>query len=108
MTEFAARRDPERRPTHPGEILREDVLPALGVGVTEAAQLLRISRMTLYRILSGKASVTPEMAVRIGKLCGNGPVVWVRMQEAHDLWGAERKLAEEVAAIPTLQPPRAA
>lgn len=96
-------RDPKRRPSHPGEVLREDILPALGLGVSEAARLLRISRMTLHRILSGRSAVTPEMAVRIGKLCGNGPVLWVRMQEAYDLWGAERALAAEIDAIPTLQ-----
>jgi addiction module HigA family antidote len=55
------------------------------------------------RILSAKSAVTPEMAVRLGKLCGDGPVIWLRMQQAHDLWQAERDLAEEVRKIPTLR-----
>ena len=90
----------DRLPTHPGEVLREDVLPALGLSVSEAARQLRISRQTLHRILAGTSAVTPEMAVRLGKFCGNGPGLWLRMQEAHDLWHAERRLAEELEKIP--------
>lgn len=59
-------------------------------------------------VLPGRSAVTPEMAVRIGKLCGNGSVVWIRLQEAYDLLGAERRLADEIEAIPTLQGRRAA
>ncbi len=62
---------PKRPLTHPGEILREDVLPALGLTVTEAALQLRVTRQTLHRILSGRSSVSPEMAVRLGRFCGN-------------------------------------
>ena len=92
---------PRREPTHPGVLLKEDVLPALKLSVSEAASLLRISRQTLHRILTGRASVTPEMAVRLGKFCGNGPGLWLRMQQAHDLWRAERRLANEVQKIRT-------
>ena len=102
MIEYPARRDPDRMPTHPGEILREDVLPALDLSVSEAARLMKISRQTLHRILSGRAAITPEMAVRIGKLCGNGAGLWLRMQENHGLWHAERALAAELDDIPTL------
>ena len=91
---------PKRVPTHPGEILREDVLPSLGLSVSEAARQLRVSRQTLHRILAGTSAVTPEMAVRLGKFCGNGPGLWLRMQEAFDLWHAERRLAKEVEKIP--------
>ena len=90
----------ERAPTHPGEILREDVLPSLGLSVSEAARQLRVSRQTLHRILAGTSAVTPEMAVRLGKFCGNGPGLWLRMQEAFDLWHAERRLAQELEKIP--------
>jgi len=90
----------DRLPTHPGEVLREDVLPALGISVSEAARQLRVSRQTLHRILAGTSAVTPEMAVRLGKFCGNGPGLWLRMQEAYDLWHAERRLVEELAKIP--------
>ena len=90
-------------PTHPGAILRVDVLPALGLSTAEAAQRLGISRQTLHAILTEKAAVTAAMAVRIGKLCGNGPALWMRMQAARDLWLAEQELADEVANIPTLK-----
>ena len=63
----------KREPTHPGEILREDVLPALRMNVSQAARELGVSRQLLHRILAGRAPVTPEMAVRLGKWAGNGP-----------------------------------
>jgi addiction module HigA family antidote len=70
--------------------------------VMDAARHLRVSRQTLHRILAEKAGVTPEMALRLGKFCGNGPGIWLRMQEAYDLWHAERALRDEIAAIPTV------
>lgn len=100
MTDTTRRLD--RAPTHPGAILREDALPALNLSVTKAAEALGVSRQSLHAILAEKAGVTPPMAVRIGKLCGNGPGIWLRMQQARDLWHAQRDLAEEVAKIPTL------
>ena len=69
------RRDPDRPPVHPGELLREDVLPGLKMPVTIAARHLGVTRQALHRILSGSAAVSPEMALRIGKFCGNGPDV---------------------------------
>jgi addiction module HigA family antidote len=60
-------------PMHPGELLREDVMPALGRTRAEIARLLGVSRQTLHAILTERAPVTPEMALRLGKLCGNGP-----------------------------------
>ncbi len=92
-----------QEPTHPGAILREDVLPSLRLTTTAAAQALSVSRQTLHSILAERAAVTPEMAVRLGKLCGNGPKLWLRMQQARDLWRAERDLAEVVASIPTMR-----
>lgn len=103
MPEYAAWRDPGLEPTHPGEILRADVLPALGLPVSVAAKHLGISRQTLHRILAGTAAVTPEMAVRLGKFCGNEPGLWLRMQEAYDLWHAERALADTLRNIPTMK-----
>ena len=94
----------KRPPTHPGVILREDVLPSLGLSVSEAARQLRVSRQTLHRILAGTSSVTPEMAIRLGKFCGNGAGLWLRMQEAFDLWHAERRLAKELDKIPAHTP----
>jgi antitoxin HigA-1 len=90
------------RPTHPGELLREDVLPSLGKSKTEIARLLGISRQALYDILSEKQPITPAMALRIGKLCGNGPELWINMQRAFDLATVEEELAAEIEKIPTL------
>lgn len=89
-------------PMHPGELLREDVLPALGRSKVEIARLLGISRQTLYDILAEKQSVTPAMALRLGKLFGNGPTLWLNLQRRYDLWQAERELKSEIEAMPTL------
>lgn len=91
----------ERPPTHPGELLREDVLPAMGVPVAQAAKELGVTRQTLHRVLSERTAISPEMAVRLGKFCGNGGALWLRMQTAHDLWHAERSLKAEIRTIPT-------
>ena len=95
---------PKRKlpPTHPGEILREDVLPALGISIVEAAAKLAVTRQTLHRIMAraNPRPVTPEMAVRLGKLCGNGPRLWLNLQTAYDLWQAERRV--DTSRIPTL------
>ena len=101
MKEHRVTGRPERPPTHPGEILREDVLPRLNLSVSEAARQLRVTRQTLHRILAGRAAITPEMAIRLGKFCGNGPGLWLRMQQAYDLWHAHRRLRAEVDRIPT-------
>ena len=85
---------------HPGELLREDILPALGRSKTEIAGLLGISRQTLHDIMTEKQPVTVGMAVRLGKLVGNGPVFWLNLQLAYDLERAEREV--DVSAIPTL------
>jgi addiction module HigA family antidote len=94
------------KPTHPGEMLREDVLPALGRPKTEIARLLGVSRQTLYDIIDEKRPVTPGMALRLGKLCGNGPDLWINLQRAYDLQMAERELAGEIGKIPTLSATR--
>jgi antitoxin HigA-1 len=64
-------------PMHPGELLREEILPALDRPKTDIARLLGVSRQTLYDILAGRQPVTPMMALRLGKLCGNGPDLWL-------------------------------
>ena len=85
---------------HPGELIREDLLPALGVSKTELARSLGISRQTLYDILNERQPVTAEMAVRFGKLFGNGARFWVNMQRTCDLAIAEQNV--DVSRIPTL------
>lgn len=90
------------RPTHPGEMLREDTFPALGKTKTEVARLLGVSRQTLYDILNEKQPITASMALRLGKLLGDGGDIWMQMQIAYDLKIAERKLKEQIKKIPTL------
>lgn len=92
-----------RIPTHPGALLREDVLPALDISVSAAAAKLGVSRQMLHKILAEKAPVTPEMAVRLGKFCGNGPELWLRMQASHDLAKASIKMAATIRRIPTVR-----
>ena len=99
MKEYTVQRPLMRPPIHPGEVVREDVLPALGLSVSEAARRLGVSRQQLHRILACTHPITPEMALRIGRLAGNGPGLWLRMQQAHDLWHAEQRLKQELARI---------
>lgn len=94
-------RNRSRPPTHPGVILRDDVLPELQISVSEAARQLGVTRQTLHRVMAGTAAVTPEMAVRLGKFCGNGPRLWLSMQQGHDLWHAEHRLRDAIEKIPT-------
>ena len=78
------KRDPSRRPTHPGAILREDVLPALRLSPEQAAEAMGVDVEMVRGILAEMFPVTPAVAEAIGKLAGNGPNLWLRMQEAHD------------------------
>lgn len=93
-------RNPDRCPSHPGALLREDIIPATGKSKTEIASLLGISRQHLYDIMSERKPVSPEVAVRLAKMFGGGPLAWVRMQGAYDAWHAAR--AVDVSAVPTL------
>jgi antitoxin HigA-1 len=80
---------------HPAAVLRDDVLPALGLSVTEAASQLGVSRITLSRVLNGRAAISPEMALRLqawlGKERGGDAGLWLRMQANYYLWQAEQK-----------------
>src|SRR4030088_1561187 len=90
-------------PMHPGELLREEILPSLDRPKTEIAKLLRASRQTLYDVLRERHPVTPGMALRIGKLCGNGPDLWLNLQKRYDLHRAQQELGERIKKIPTLE-----
>jgi antitoxin HigA-1 len=83
-------RDPKRKPTHPGELLREDVLPALKMSQSELAKRLGVSRLSVSELLLEKRAMSPDMAVRIGRLTNTTPDSWLRMQTAIDLWELER------------------
>jgi addiction module HigA family antidote len=89
-----------RLPTHPGALLREDLLPALGVSVAATARDFGILRQTLHRILAERAPVTPAMALRLGRYCGNGPDLWLTMQSKRDLWQAEQTMSAEIERTP--------
>jgi addiction module HigA family antidote len=90
------------RPTHPGEILREDIFPALGKSKVEIAKLLGVSRAALYNIIDEKAAITPDMALRLGKLLGGAAEIWLTMQQAYDLRTREKEIAKDLSKIPTL------
>jgi antitoxin HigA-1 len=79
------------------------LLPALGRPKTEIARLLGVSRRTLYDLIEEKQPVTPVMALRLGKLCGNGPDLWLNLQKRYDLERAAREFGEKIKAIPTLE-----
>ena len=83
-------RDPKRKPTHPGEVLREDVLPSLEMTQTELARRLGVSRLSVSELLLEKRALSPDMAIRVGRLTSTTPESWLRMQEALDLWQLEQ------------------
>ena len=93
-------RNPDRCPTHPGELLREDVIPDTGKSKAEIARMLGISRQHLHDVLAERKPVSPEVAVRLAKLFGNEPLFWIRMQGAYDAWYASREV--DVSNVPTL------
>jgi len=83
-------RDPKRKPGHPGELLREDVLPALGMSQTAFARRLGVSRLSVSELLLEKRAMSPDMAVRVGRLTNTTPDSWLAMQTALDLWELQR------------------
>ncbi len=88
-----------RRPTHPGEMLREDFLPDYELTVSGLAQALGVSRQTINDLVREKRSLSPEMAVRLSRFFGNTPQFWLNAQNAVDLWDAKRSLEKELARI---------
>ena len=77
-------------PPHPGETLKEDVLPALGLTVTQAAEQLGVARVTLSRMINGRAAISAEMAIRLAQWLGGSAEIWLRLQLQYDLWHAEK------------------
>lgn len=88
-----------RRPTHPGEMLREDFLPDYELSVTGLAEALGVSRQSVNELLRERRALSPEMALRLAKLFGNSPVFWLDAQRAVDLWEAARAIKKEIARI---------
>jgi len=90
------------RAIHPGEILREDILPAANISESKLAEQLNVSRMTVNRLVNERQSVSPDMALRLGKLFGNSPDFWLNLQNAYDLKVAEKSMALELKKIKPL------
>ena len=93
-------RDPKRRPTHPGAVLREDVLPQLGITQAQLAAHMGVSRLTVSELLHEKRGLSAEIAVRLAKVLRTTPEVWLRMQQAVDLWEAQRDAARYAKVEP--------
>jgi addiction module HigA family antidote len=83
-------RNPNRKPTHPGAVLREDVLPALGITQARMAELLGVSRVTLAQLIHEHRALSGDMALRLEKLLGSSAESWLNMQQAVDLWEARQ------------------
>ena len=84
-------RKPDRPPTHPGALLREDVLPALGLSQTAFAQRMGVSRLSISQLLNEHRALSPDMALRLEKLIGTSAESWLHMQEALELWRARQQ-----------------
>ena len=76
---------PMKNPPHPGRIVRQDCVEPLGLTITEAAKVLRVTRQTLNNLVNGKAGISPEMAVRLAKAFGGSAEMWLRLQVNYDL-----------------------
>ena len=96
---------PTRKPTHPGAILREDVLTDLGMSVSAFARSLGVSRQTLHAVLAERSGISAEMALRLGALLGNGAQLWADMQTKYDLWQAEAKLHKVLMGMRRIDSP---
>lgn len=92
----------KRRPTHPGEMLREDFLPDYGLTVSSLAEAIGVSRQSINELLRERRSVSPEMALRLARLFGNSPEFWLNAQRAVDLWEAAQVIENDVARIQPL------
>lgn len=92
----------KRRPTHPGEMLREDFLPDFNLTVSTLAEAVGVSRQSINELLRGRRAVSPEMALRLARLFGNSPEFWLNAQRAVDLWDAAQAIQEEMVRIKPL------
>jgi addiction module HigA family antidote len=89
----------ERKPTHPGELIREDLLPEAGISQTELAKLMGVSRRTVSEIIHERRKVTPDIAFRLAKVFNSTPEMWLNMQQALDVWEVGRIHGREYEKI---------
>lgn len=94
----------ERRPTHPGEMLREDFLPDYGLTTSGLAEAIGVSRQSINELLHERRGISPAMALRLAKLFGNSPEFWLNAQRAVDLWDVAQAIQNDVRRISTLTP----
>ena len=92
-----------RKPTHPGELIREDLLPETGLSQTRLAQFMSVSRKTVSEIVNERRRVTPDIAFRLAKVFNSTPEMWLNMQQAVDLWEARRIHGGEYHKIQSVQ-----
>ncbi|OCC14142.1 HigA protein (antitoxin to HigB) [Dissulfuribacter thermophilus] len=90
----------KRKPTHPGQILKEDYIEPLGITITYLSEVLGVSRKTLSKIINEKASVTPEMALKLSRAFNTSPEFWLNLQRNYDLWIA----TQETEGWKTIEP----
>jgi addiction module HigA family antidote len=93
----------QRRPIHPGEMLREDFMPDYGLSVSALASALGVSRQSVNELVRERRAVSPEMALRLGRLFGNAPEFWLNLQRAADLYDAAAATKDEVQHIKPLR-----
>jgi antitoxin HigA-1 len=91
------------RPTHPGEMLREDFLPDYGLTIAGLAEAMGVSRQTINELMRERRAVSPEMALRLSRLFGNSAEFWLNAQCAVDLWDAAQAIRTEVQRIKPLR-----
>lgn len=94
--------DMQRKPTHPGDMLREDFIPDYGLTVAGLAKAIGVSRQSVNELLRERRAVSPEMALRLGRLFGNSPEFWLNAQRAIVLWAAAQLVKDEIARIKPL------
>lgn len=92
----------KRRPTHPGEMLREDFLPDYDLTISGLAGAVGVSRQSINEVLRGRRAISPAMALRLGRLFGNSPEFWLNAQRAVDLWDAAQALESDLVRIQPL------
>ena len=96
-------RQMNRRPTHPGEMLREDFIPDYGLTVAGLATAVGVSRQSINELLRGRRAVSPEMALRLSRLFGNSAEFWLNAQRAVDLWDAAQAIGRDMLRIKPLR-----
>ena len=92
-----------RKPTHPGEMLREDFLPEYGLSVARFAESIGVSRQTVNELIRERRALSPEMALRLARYFGNSPIFWLNVQQKFDLWKAARQSRKQIELIAPLE-----